>query len=520
MAAAVLPVVVVGVVVLGGISQDPLVGADYGLLELGTRDAWRGDMLVGPYSRTRWNHLGPAVWYWFGPFYAAAGQRTGGLALAAVTLNLVGLGWSMWAVARTAGQAAGWAAAAVALAFTAQTGTSWIDQPWNPLMVIVPLVVAGVGTAGVVAGRRWHLVAGASFAIQTHVGALPVAGPFVAITAVAVVIHLVRSRQGWIRPGGIAAGAGALLWSAPVYEQLTREPGNLGLFVSYSRRPPGSHGLGDVFDVIGAHLTLVHSDLVHQLLIGGGVAPPGAEGSHLVAIIALLTAAAVATVANVVGRRPFEAALCGAPLLGVAASTVSLMRLDGVLGRYLALPVLALGFLLYLGLALTVVAVIRTGVRRPLPPAVAPIVAAGVSTLSLIVASQEVRADHAAFPFSRLGGEVEGAEGAMAAIDAAAPDGRPVHVILSDRSTIGEATVVVNRLERAGTEVTVPPEWAFVFGERVGPRCPGVIATFHELDPAKRREQPAPTSETRTTTALAQAYVTVADAGPTPDCPP
>lgn len=192
----------------------------------------------------------------------------------------------------------------------------------------------------------------------------------------------------------------------------------------------------------------------------------------------------------------------------------------GILGRYLTLPVLALGFLLYLGIALRVVALIRTGLRRPLPPAVPAVLTVGVVALSLIVASQEVRADHGAFPFFRLGGDVEGAEGAVAAINDAAPDGRAVHIILSDRSTIGEATVVVNRLERAGTEVTVPPEWAFVFGERVGPRCLGVVVTFHELDPAKRREQPAPTSETRTTTALAQAYVTVADAGPTPDCPP
>ena len=95
-----LPVLAVGVSVLVHLGVDPLVGADYSLLEVGTRSVWEGHALLGPYSRFRWNHPGPALWYWNAPFYALAGQRAGGLSLAALVLNGLGLGWTVHTVGR------------------------------------------------------------------------------------------------------------------------------------------------------------------------------------------------------------------------------------------------------------------------------------------------------------------------------------------------------------------------------------------------------------------------------------
>ncbi len=522
MVTALLPVGAVAVFLLARIGDDPLVGADYSLLELGTRAVWRGDALLGPYSRFRWNHPGPALWYWNAPFYALPGQRAGGLSLAALVLNGAGLGWAVATVGRVAGRAAAWAAAAVVLVFVGQTGTSWLDQPWNPLLVIVPLVVAGIAVAGVVAGRRWHLVvavAAASFAVQTHGGTAPMVVVFALIAGGALTVHLMRDRRAWGVPTLVAAGAGAVLWILPIYQQLTRQPGNLGALLDYSRGPRGDHSLGEVFDVIGADLTLVHHDLISNLLAGGGVLPPTASGLHLVAIILLLAGGVVAGLVNARGGRLFEATLCGAPLLGVAAMVVSLERLNDVLYPYLSLSVLSLGLLLQLGIALTVVAEVRARAGRWARTRTSVVAVAAIAVLALTVVGQEVRADHEAFPFARLVGDV-GTERAMDAILEAVPNGEGVDVFMVDSSTWGPGAIVANRLERAGHTVTLDDRWTFMFGEQRGPSgCPGTVVTLHDIDPTRQRLEPIPASETRATVTLGEALVTVTDAPPTAACP-
>jgi putative copper export protein len=80
-------------------------------------------------------------------------------------------------------------------------------------------------------GARWAPVvvtAVGTFLVQTHVGYLPL----VAVGAAAAVAMLVldarrrgESLRPWRRPLGWSLAVGALLWLAPVFEQLTTPTG-------------------------------------------------------------------------------------------------------------------------------------------------------------------------------------------------------------------------------------------------------------------------------------------------------
>src|SRR5581483_8728296 len=99
--------------------------------------------------RFGWDHPGPALYYWAAPFYALAHHRIGGLSVAAAAANLIAVAIALAALRRGLGRSgiAVWSSAAVVVAWLLLLDVERLHDPWNPLLVIVPVAAVGVSGA-------------------------------------------------------------------------------------------------------------------------------------------------------------------------------------------------------------------------------------------------------------------------------------------------------------------------------------------------------------------------------------
>jgi len=207
--------------------------SDGAILEIYTLEALRGRLLVGPYSRFGWHHPGPLYLYLEAPWYWLSGRHTAGMQAGALALNLA----AAVAIARTAAAHATTASAAALCAglawYTWRTG-DMIVSPWNPHVIVLPLVACTVLAAAFAAsGRRallpWLVLAG-SFLVQTHIAMAP---PVTVLAAAACAAQPAAVRSGW----RAAAGMALAVWLPVILEQATRQPGNVTRIVSFFTTP-------------------------------------------------------------------------------------------------------------------------------------------------------------------------------------------------------------------------------------------------------------------------------------------
>ena len=153
-------------------------GGDMALLELYTRQAARGDLFVGPYSRFQWNHPGPAMFYLFSPLYVLFDERFASLRVSALILNL-GCLVTILAIVSRWGKPALLLAIELGLALLLFRTSDLLVSPWNPHLLLLPLAVLFVSCVAVLQGA-FALFAAAvvvsSFLIQTHLSIGPLIG--------------------------------------------------------------------------------------------------------------------------------------------------------------------------------------------------------------------------------------------------------------------------------------------------------------------------------------------------------
>lgn len=480
--AVALPVLAYAVHVLLNSGQVPLLGGDQALLEMWTRSAAGGDALLGPYSRFEWNHPGPSVFYLWAPLYQLMGERPGALALGSVLVVGAASMGVVLVVRRSSGAIAGWVAAAVVLAFFVAAGPDWFDETWNPVLIIGPVMLLGVATAALAAGRRGALVVvvvSASFAVQTHFATAPVVGVFSLVAGFVVVQGLRRGSQRWRRPLAAAGACAAALWALPAYEQLTDRPGNVVRLVWSTGASSGGHSLGEVLDVMVVQLTLGGRGLVQQMLRS----PDTVAGVSLwrsVHLVLLLGAVlALAEMSRRRGRR-FEATLGATSVASAVVLVVALTRVEGAIEGYLTLSALALGFLLHLTVALASLrmlaqtnAIRRWRASHPTFPAHA--VAAVLVLSSGAVTAAAVAASRPEYLYTDRPSETS--PEVIDAVEAALPqDNSTVLMVIGAYGSWPRSTLVANQLERRGIRVAATPDWEFMFGDqRHADGCEGSI---------------------------------------------
>ncbi|NLA34119.1 MAG: hypothetical protein GX868_00335, partial [Actinobacteria bacterium] len=246
--------------------------SDVALIELRVRDVPAHLPLVGVYSRYGWNHPGPAAFYGLAPFYRLFGGASVGLLVGALFFQFGGVIASLAAVRRI-GETAAIAVAGGAIAAFLGMPPEALRSPWNPYVSlggVVALVAFGWAFAERRRSGALALFAVASVMTQTHVVSAPIAAAVV-VAAVA----LSWSSRGQDRPvswpwigGGVALAA--LVWLAPIVQQFTGSPGNLGEVLSAGSGDDPAVGFGAALQAFTGAFAVVPSSLDRGNVIGFG----------------------------------------------------------------------------------------------------------------------------------------------------------------------------------------------------------------------------------------------------------
>ncbi len=162
-----------------GVPRFGLIG-DLALVERATRHVWGAETLLGSPSRFGWSQPGPLFFYLAAPFQAI-GQAVGGTSSTGVffAATLVSAASSAGVVASArmfARRAHAIAALFVVLGWFAAFG-GVAASPWPPFLVVLPLLAFLLNAAMIARGKSgaaYPALAFGTFALQTHVCALPV----------------------------------------------------------------------------------------------------------------------------------------------------------------------------------------------------------------------------------------------------------------------------------------------------------------------------------------------------------
>lgn len=144
---------------------------DQALLALGARRAWHAAALLGPYSRFGWHHPGPELLYILALPVRLFEPTGPGLYLGTVLINGVA---SVAVVAftwRRYGRHAGLWSAVVMDGLCLALSLVALRYPWNPYLIVLPLVLFALLWADAISGGlgslAWWAAVG-SYGVQTH----------------------------------------------------------------------------------------------------------------------------------------------------------------------------------------------------------------------------------------------------------------------------------------------------------------------------------------------------------------
>ncbi len=493
---------------------------DQALLELGARRALHLDQLVGPYSRSGFHHPGPAVFYVLAPFVRLLEPAGPGLYLGAVILNAAALVAVVAVIWRRAGPlAALWAAAAIEV-FCLCLGVGTLREPWNPYLVVTPMVLLVVlwaaGWTGSSTAAVWAFVVG-SYVLQTEIATAAV----VIALGASLALRLARrdgSRDRLIggRPGPAVVSGLVLLvaiWAPAVVELFRDRPNNLQLLWDFFTTGHAQPALGQALGVSADALSVLPFGN-HDYVLALHRNPVEVAGFTVLLVVGLVVVVAV-------GRRRRQAmslALAASAVVGALLGTASLTHADGPLYLYFALwlAYVPLAVLLATGVALFGRQPAGSAADQPasypagfaLPTWAARTVVPVCVAAALLTSAVSVGSDLRLGPVNTTtgsgpwpagnAGTVQGKERTVqdtvaltrAAESVLRPGDHWVGFTIGSDSLWPYVAGLVLELDERGVQSTVgPAEWALYFGRERTPGRPVEVA--FGLYPASERSTPA-----------------------------
>jgi hypothetical protein len=237
--------------------------SDNGQNELHTRDVGRHLVLLGPYSRDGWNHLGPAMYYLLALPYRLTGSNSVGMYVGALLINAVAVAGITIIAWRRGGLPVFLLTVLGVTVVMQNLGADFLRDPWNPYVTVLPFGLLVFLIWELSAGRPWALPAAAAvatFLVQTHVGYVPLAIPLLLGGAVwLVVVARRRAPDGvagaleWprvVRAGLLAALVLVVMWTPPLIGVILHTPGNLLTATRYFLNGKGHHSLLDGYRIV------------------------------------------------------------------------------------------------------------------------------------------------------------------------------------------------------------------------------------------------------------------------------
>ncbi len=418
------------------------------------------------------SHPGPISFWLVAPGYRLFGSSAWAMEASTVLIQTAWIAVALWIGHRRA-QLAGVLVVAVVIAVLLRGyGLVVLIQPWNPYLPLIAWVVVLLAAWSVVCGDHMMLVplvVAASFAAQTHIPYLLMAGGLGLFAVAVVLVRCWRSddRRSFIRPLAWTGGLFAVLWLAPLVEQIRHDPGNLRQLIDHFTSPTE--------DVIGwrtgGNVLLRHLDVVDgyvKLLTGTnrflqvGFEPDGRVWPGALLLVAWIVSVVVAV------RMRHRSLMALHTVIGVTLllSLVSMARIFGIVWYYLTLWAWGTTTLLIVSILWTATAWClgawrgRTTLTTRRVAIVGSLVLGGLVVVSMVVVAPST--DH---PEEYLGTTV----GALLpdtidALDAGvgAADGRDGRYVVqwNDAYFFGsQGFGLVNELERAGFDVGMYEPW-------------------------------------------------------------
>jgi hypothetical protein len=385
----ILPFAVILVRLLAASGQHLYLSDDLALIDLHTRRAIEWRQQLGVFDRNGWNHPGPALFYLLSVPYRIFGSGAKAMFVGATAANaLAAVGCVALVRRRTTPARALWAAVwlcalAAVLAATGAGATTYSERalgalvsPWNPVVVIFPLLLFVLLCASVI-DRSGLSVVGAllvgSFVVQTDFSTLPLVIVLFVLSAIIWAVTVSRDRKSMLavpgssldggrrqRRGRIWVGAGIVLfvvmWLPPLIQQVTNSPGNATLIYRFFTSGQPGHslvsGINAMASVYGV-LVIGPSEIMSRAL---GLAP-----IHLaVAVVVSVAIVLIGILVVVVGLRQRNRFAWGLAGLGLVGSVTTALSVTHVVGH-------VFGYLVVWSVVLPVAILIGAGmVRTPL----------------------------------------------------------------------------------------------------------------------------------------------------------
>jgi hypothetical protein len=343
---------------------------DLALIDLHVRRALAWKQQLGVFDHYGWNHPGPSYFYLQSVFYRVLGSNARSLFVGATLLN--GLS-AMACVAvvrrRTTAERALWAALwvcvlAAALATGGASATTYSESvlgalvsPWNPTVVLFPLLLVILLSAGALDRSGVSLVGAlvvGSYVVQTDVSTAPLVLVIVVAAGLAWLVTSIRDRRHprstAVPPtsgprAAVLATVGlvvfVVMWLPPLVQQFTNHPGNLTLIARFfDAGHPGQPVTGALWAVAaGAAVLVIGPGEIMASLLGG----TPSHAALAVAVLAIaVVLAGVTTVAAGRRRARFAFGVGALTLLGLVTSVVAVTHVVGFIFGYLVLWIVVL----------------------------------------------------------------------------------------------------------------------------------------------------------------------------------
>ncbi len=316
--------------------------------ELRVRDFWAHPPMLGAVGRLRTandvsSHPGPAAWWAMYPVYALLGRSAAALSAAVAATAIAWMAAAITLAWRKGGDALAVILGLGVLLMVAALGPTAFLEPWNPWFAIMPFLCMIIAVWRTCDSSPWSLVvvvAAGSYCVQAHFGY----APLVAALGLTALIGLWWSgprRDGSWRPLtvplAVTAGVTAVMWIPPLIQQLTGDPGNLGVMLQAYREEADTQstlGLGAALRLVGSYLDVRAPSLVLE-----DVVPT--DRSATLGTLATLAAFALASWMAWRRRNETQLRAAGALLVvtavGMLAAVAAASRIPGEVFGYLIL---------------------------------------------------------------------------------------------------------------------------------------------------------------------------------------
>ena len=443
---------------------------DDAITEIYVINATRGEQLLGPYSRFRWNNPGPSYYYAVAPVYMLLGRKSSAVKAGAVLINLFSLAALMLIAWRNLGFLRFCVMSPFVAIFLLYLGGK-IKSTWNPYATILPFALLLFVSAAVATRKRWALPAQAllaSFVVQTHIMYLPVA---VVITSAALILRWLdsgkeetRDHQKWWPYWVAASMVLVVMWTPALIEELIYPDGNLSKILSFFIKENEVLGLIPSLFAVSEHAEGPIAVVLNSFtpFLGENIF----QVAMVFILLLLLGLGFWAWLLESKNKQRFSAALLLLAVVGILASIAAVSRVVGEMHEHLVLWTSALGIILLTSISAAFISPLIERVRK-----IDPVVTTGLIAISLTVLISAVTTMNI-----RQG--IKNADRVPTLIKTAADpllkhmkNGKAGEFLVrpANEEVWPLAAGLVLHLHRNGLEFAVDEDWLFMFGRRFSP---------------------------------------------------